>query len=228
LKTGETGLRSIAIEHPSPDYPASSISRGSTGVAVAAVRLGADGDVTRVNVLQAPDPDIDASLRRTLRQWRFLPPQVDGSKDPYVMEGKLTFYFQIRDGRPTVEEPQDPSSGRNRPRHRGWVIDPEPTSTVDDAALASLLRTGDAVLVDVAGREPFATGDRASVHIPFDELSVRGPRELPRGKAIVLECVAAGVDRCSASAATLQSAGFTDVRVWRPHASQAVGARAPR
>jgi TonB family protein len=228
LKAAETGLRSLAIDHPQPDYPASSITRGSAGVAVAAIRVGTGGDVERVNVLEAPDPEISACLRRTLLRWRFVPARVDGSPEPRAVEGKLTFYFQIRDGRPTVDEPQSSAQGAGNPRRQGWVLDAGPTSTVNDDALVSLLRTGDAVLVNVAGRDALANGARASIHIPFDELSVRAPQELPRGKTIVLECVVDGVNRCAAFAAALHSVGFTDVRVWRPQSSSPISTGARR
>jgi hypothetical protein len=88
----EFSLRRFAVSAPKPEYPATSVSRGSTGVAVLLLEIGKGGSPTLVKVLQAPDDAIAQSLSKTVGQWRFR------SNGPSQYSGKLTFYYRKSGG----------------------------------------------------------------------------------------------------------------------------------
>lgn len=87
----EGDLRSLAIQSVMPSYPARAKSGHITGVAVALVYLDEIRRVVKVELLQAPCPDIEEGVKSAVLQWRFPPPR---PREPSVkLSGKLTFYF---------------------------------------------------------------------------------------------------------------------------------------
>lgn len=91
-------LRSMAESTVLPLYPPSAIRKGQTGVAVARVSFQPGGGVQRVDVLEAPSPEIGQSVQAAVRQWRFRLPDEARTKGKMVT-GILTFYFyRSRDG----------------------------------------------------------------------------------------------------------------------------------
>jgi hypothetical protein len=63
------------------------------------------GRVTQVRVLEAPDAAIREAVESTVRRWTFASVQPDGAIKATRIQGKLTFYFHIRDGAAAVENP---------------------------------------------------------------------------------------------------------------------------
>jgi TonB family protein len=108
-RVAEEVLRTNVLTSVMPAFPERALSRGSRGVAVAAVVIDSGGAVDSVQILEAPDPDIAAAVSSALYQWRFK--SVDDLTKQFT--GKLTFYFLVRDGRPEVLNPQEtPYIGR--------------------------------------------------------------------------------------------------------------------
>ena len=116
----EMKLRSSVTYSPRPPYPSESAKKGSQGVVVAAVRIGPDGTVQSVNVLEAPDQPIAESVARTVSQWRFKEPLPDGIKKLLAehklrpelktlpFDSRLTFYFRLVNGNtPVVNNPDE-------------------------------------------------------------------------------------------------------------------------
>ncbi len=74
---------------PRPAYPAALQAKKTTGVAVAGVVVTADGRMSTVVVLEAPDPLMRDSVKTALLQWTRKP----GLTDNTAWSSKLTFYF---------------------------------------------------------------------------------------------------------------------------------------
>ena len=100
----EANFRKLSIREYTPNYPDESRRHGNAGVAVVSVVLKADGRVSAVSLLEAPDKAIGREVVRTARQWVFQQ-QVAGTSDR-PREGRLTFYFRLVDGRGTVLNPE--------------------------------------------------------------------------------------------------------------------------
>ena len=100
----EAVVRKVATTVVKPEYPLASKKRGTQGLAVVVVEIDEDGNVTSVEVAEAPDEEIGQSVVRAVKQWKFSPVTAEGK--PIKLRGKLTFYFSIRDGKPAVEDPK--------------------------------------------------------------------------------------------------------------------------
>lgn len=102
----EGSLRKIATKIVIPLYPQKSIKRKAKGVAVAQIMINQDGDVSKVEILEAPDSMISTSVTEAVSQWKFRSSKIkDGPS--VTVKGKLTFYFVIDDqGKGRVENPK--------------------------------------------------------------------------------------------------------------------------
>lgn len=101
---GEARLRKLAITSPTPEYPATSKRNRATGVSVTKFYVDEKGHVENIQVLQAPDQFIEASLVKAISQWKFQPYHSDGRLMRIL--GKLTFYFVLERGRGRVQNPR--------------------------------------------------------------------------------------------------------------------------
>jgi hypothetical protein len=87
-----------------PVYPPTSLQHGTAGVAVARLSVDSLGRVSNVEVLEAPDEAIKASLEAALVAWRFpSTPTREGS----AMQGRVVWYFVIDNGRGLVLTPTE-------------------------------------------------------------------------------------------------------------------------
>jgi TonB family protein len=99
-KIGDSGLRKNAIHAPTPIYPAESLARNVTGVAVAKVTLDPNGRTTSVDVVEAPDSSTNHAVRAAVMQWTY---RGVGAQ----VTGVLIFYFHIQDGQGLVSSPDE-------------------------------------------------------------------------------------------------------------------------
>lgn len=97
-------LRQRAVRQEVPVYPEDAIRERKTGVAVAEIEIEPAGNVSRVTVLEAPSPSIEASVAGALRLWQFQPTSSQGGQ-VLKLRGKLTFYFVIQGGKGEVFSP---------------------------------------------------------------------------------------------------------------------------
>jgi len=117
--TSEGMLRSHVTRIIRPSYPAVDLARATTGIAVANLRVAADGNVERLTILEAPSSSIAQSVAAAVSKWKFQPwPQT-------VMSAKVTFYFEFKNGQGIVWYPSEapylgrwPSPKRNDPTKR--------------------------------------------------------------------------------------------------------------
>ena len=100
----ESVLRKRAVKVVMPVYHARAIKLRAKGVAVGEVQINERGEVTSVNVLDAPDESIEKALADALKQWKFQPLTDNGVA--FNVEGKLTFYFVIEGSKFLVKNPR--------------------------------------------------------------------------------------------------------------------------
>jgi hypothetical protein len=139
VNRGEWGLRTAATTAPKPEYPAASLTTKVAGVVVVSVRFDLDGKLSTLEILESPDPHTAAAVRDALARWIVPPTQVLGRETKSPIRGKLTFYFQVRDGKGVVLDPTRSPAGlpvrnrglRSRRHRRGRRLRRRPYGQVD-------------------------------------------------------------------------------------------------
>lgn len=106
VRIAEKPLRKMARKTVMPDYPKEARKRGGKGVAVAQLEIDENGDVVKVEVLEAPDPLIYSAVESAVKAWKFNAATVK-DRGRVRVQGKLTFYFIIDKLGARVENPQD-------------------------------------------------------------------------------------------------------------------------
>ena len=101
-RTGEQNFRALAVRVVTPRYPSDLAISGLQGVAVAELRVGPDGRVRSVSVLQSPHPEITREMQSALTQWQFSVPAMPGALSTALLHGKLTYYFVVNGGQGAV------------------------------------------------------------------------------------------------------------------------------
>lgn len=104
LTAREDTLRDHADKQILPAFPAEAAKANISGVAVAKVRINENGNLTSVDIVEAPHPSIAQATAEAIKQWKFKFYENTGT--PECFNGKLTFYFVIEDGRAFVREPK--------------------------------------------------------------------------------------------------------------------------
>jgi rhodanese-related sulfurtransferase len=202
----------MAIHKVAPTFPLSSLKAGVTGVVVARVLIGSDGQMQQVEILESPDGPTANALTQSLMQWRF--EMIRVPQGPAAVRSEFAFYFIVRKGKPLVldwiqmaelrrsEEPMSPT-------------EPVPTTypTVDQAGWKRMAADSKPTLLDIRKRDAFARGHLpGAINISERELSMRAPAELSRARPLVVDCAKDTGDLCSYVARILQRSGFS--RVW--------------
>jgi TonB family protein len=100
----EAVLRKAATTVVMPLYPSSSRKRGTQGLAVVELTIDEQGKVLNVKVVESPDEDIGNAVTTAVRGWKFAPLSADGK--PIQLNGKLSFYFTIKNGKGRVSNPR--------------------------------------------------------------------------------------------------------------------------
>jgi rhodanese-related sulfurtransferase len=230
VNMGEWRLRRAAAASPMPEYPKQSLAKNVEGVVVAAVRFGVDGRLETIEILQSPDEHTAAAVRDAVGRWTVPGAQVMGREERSPVRGKLTFYFQVRDGNGVVLDPDRMPGGPARPKPRPAPSSPPsgpppsgppaaaPTVSSGHGATKTITveafrkQSSDAVVIDVGDRDAFRRGHwPGAVNIPADEMSMRAGIELPRDKTIVIDCTQEQRFRCDAAAWGLAEQKFSNV-----------------
>lgn len=181
----DQGLRGITTTAPAPSYPATSLGRKVTGVAVAAILIDQNGHLQSLKLLQAPDEAIGRSVHDALMRWTFRPTGIP-------MKGKLFFYFTIKRGAGTVESPEEMSptlAAIDRNTHPAAKQGDDAIHAIDETHLDVMRRTGKPSILDVRDRAAYQKEHRnGAVNIPVDELLQRALIELPLLAPVVVDC----------------------------------------
>jgi hypothetical protein len=225
FRVAEWQLRELATSTPVPEYPASSLASKVSGVVVAAAAFGSDGRPHTIEILESPDAHTAAAAREAVSRWT-----VPGAH----ITGKVTFYFQVRNGKGVVLAPEQMPGASPPPRRPAppptttWppsapIASPEAAAPAVRGAHGEDLQT---VAVDVFKKEPgrahivLDIGERdafrrghwpGAVNIPLDELAVRGGIELPRDRRIVIDCTQDDIFLCRLGGGRLVEQEFTSI-----------------
>ena len=93
--------------------------------------------------------------------------------------------------------------------------DEPPVKHITDAEFRALSTQSSTLLLDIRDRETFGEGhEKGAVNIPFEELLLRGPAELPVSRHIVIDC-RDPLDFCAMAVHWLASNGFGQVSILR-------------
>ena len=222
---GEGAWRKHASNRAMPIFPALSLAAGAQGVAVAYVVSAADGTMGRVDMLEAPDPAIGASVQRALMQWRITPRRAD-ARGPRHFEGRITFYFKIVKGRGSVLNPEQIEGNRdvwrawysqdNRPASPGRPAVVRATGAgireIDPEEATRLVTTRGALIVDVRERDEFGRSHTpGAIVMPVGEILVRSRAEIDRLRPIIVDCSQGERTWCRVGAGLFVKRGFLEV-----------------
>lgn len=106
--TAEVTLRRSATKRVIPEYPASAIKSGVTGLVVAEVCVPPGGGAASVEIVESPSPAIGQAVEDALNQWRFDTMYEQG--DPshtHAYGSRVIFYFVSQGGKWRVLSPED-------------------------------------------------------------------------------------------------------------------------
>lgn len=206
----DKGLRRQATHAPAPSYPAASLTKKVSGVAVATVTTDANGTTERVEILEAPDEAIGQAVRAAAAKWTYKPAGLP-------LTGTLIFYFHIREGRGVVSSPDEMKVLKGQAPTTAKEEE-APVKEIAETELARLESQVRPVILDIRDRQLYQQSHRAgAVSIPLRELLTRAGAELPRSRPIVIDCFADlyASNACRVAGHFLTSSGFTQVLVLR-------------
>jgi rhodanese-related sulfurtransferase len=209
FKTNDEGLRKLATTSPAPTYPPASLAKKVAGVVVAGVLFDAKGAPEVVDILQSPDAETSRAVRDAVMQWKF------GPHMGLPGRGILFFYFHLKGPQGVVLSPPEMRAVTNPGLQNVKREDEPPVKYLTDAEFRTLAARSNPLLLDVRDRETFGEGhEKGAVNIPLEELSSRGPAELPVSRHVVIDC-RDPLDFCAIAVHFLASAGFGQVSILR-------------
>lgn len=206
--TSDAHLRELAISSPPPIYPRASLAKRVTGVVVAAVLFDQKGAPAAVDIVQSPDAETGRAVRDALMQWKLRP--LASSADAI-----LAFYFHMKGQTGVVLTPAEMREVISPGAKRVKREDEPPLKQITEAELRALSTQSSTLLLDVRDRQTFGEGhEKGAVNIPFRELLLRGPAELPVARHIVIDC-RDPMELCAMGVHWLVSNGFGQVSILR-------------
>ena len=213
IKTGDRGLRQLAIKAPRPIYPPTSLAKRVTGVVVATVTIDVNGQLKNVNIVESPDAATARAVREAVTQWVFRSVTVPSAAN--LIRGNLIFYFHFNEGRGLVSSSDElqatkPLALRDNRQTQRFV------KSINEAEFDRLRSTIAYVVLDIRSRTAHVEAHRdGAVNIPLAELRTRGGAELPRSRLIVIDCFVeqqySGL--CNMAVHVLTADGFSEVAV---------------
>jgi rhodanese-related sulfurtransferase len=224
--TAESTIRRLAIVAPMPSYPEEALRRHAIGVAVIAATFDVAGKPASLSVLQAPGPAIAEAVRSALEGWTIRPLTTGPDGPPTPVGARLTFYFEIANGKGRVRNPDEmpggpawnmsstPARGGSAPARGAppLALGGAPLPEIGETQLARLSGAVRVTILDVRERDEFSHQHRAgAVNIPLAELQVRAGIELDRARTIVVDC--------SDSPSWFRTAGLILTRLGFAHAA---------
>ena len=82
------------VKRVEPDYPALAVKAHIQGIVILEATVGEDGDVTEVRLLRSANPLIDREAEIALKQWRYSPLVLNGTRVPFVLTVTLSFFLE--------------------------------------------------------------------------------------------------------------------------------------
>ena len=208
LTTSDQTVREWAIASPPPEYPRTSLASRLTGVVIAAVLFNEKGTIDTVEIVQSPDVATGRVVRDALMRWRIKPVALP-------VKATLAFYFRLKGRDGVVLNPAEMRELTN-PGAKNVKREDEPAvKYITEAEFRPLSTRASTLLLDIRDRDAFAEShEKGAINIPFGEMLLRGPAELPASRHIVIDC-REPVEVCAMSVHWLASSGFAQVSILR-------------
>ena len=92
----EAALRQKIVKTTTPTYPREALESGAQGRVIAAVVFDEFGDLSKIEVLEAPHPSIREAVIDTLKDWKA--GRFSTASGPINLVGWLSFDFAIQKG----------------------------------------------------------------------------------------------------------------------------------
>jgi TonB family protein len=210
IKASDKQIREWAITSPPPEYPRASLAKRVTGVVVAAVLFNEKGTTEAVDIIQSPDAETGSAVRDAVMQWK-IKPMMAG----LVAKATLAFYFHMKGRDGVVLNPAEMRAVISPGAKNVKREDEPPVKQITEAEFRALSTQSSTLLLDIRDRETFGEGhEKGAVNIPFEEVLLRGPAELPVARHIVIDC-RDPLDLCAMNVHWLVSNGFGQVSILR-------------
>lgn len=208
FETSDQHLRSMAIASPVPEYPKASLAKKVSGVVVAAVVFNEKGTNEVIDIVQSPDVETGRAVREAVTQWTIRPSAMR-------IAATLAFYFQPKGQSGAILTPAEMRALISPAAKNVEREDEPPLKQITAAEFKALPSQPATVLLDIRDRETFREGhEKGAVNIPFKEVLLRAPAELPVSRHVVIDC-RDPLDFCAIAVHWLASNGFGRVSVLR-------------
>ena len=82
------------VKRVEPSYPPIAVSAHIEGVVILEAVVDRDGSVAEVKVLRSLHPVLDREAMLTVKQWRYSPLVLNGTREPFVLTVVLSFHLE--------------------------------------------------------------------------------------------------------------------------------------
>jgi protein TonB len=82
------------VKRVEPEYPPLAVKAHIQGVVILEATVDEDGEVQEVRLLRSANPLLDREAEIALRQWRYSPLDLNGTRVPFVLTVTLSFFLQ--------------------------------------------------------------------------------------------------------------------------------------
>ena len=91
LRVGGDIKRPAKIRAVPPVYPKEALDNKIGGTVLLEIVIGTEGNVLEQNVVQSVHPLLDAAAAQAVRQWRYVPSNINGQPVELIMKVDVTF-----------------------------------------------------------------------------------------------------------------------------------------
>jgi protein TonB len=77
-----------------PEYPPLAVKAHIQGIVILEATVNEDGTVADVRLLRSANPLLDREAELALRQWRYSPLDLNGTRVPFVLTVTLSFFLE--------------------------------------------------------------------------------------------------------------------------------------
>jgi periplasmic protein TonB len=83
------------LKRVEPEYPSLAVKAHIQGVVILEATVGEDGNVTDVKLLRSANPLLDREAAIAVRQWRYTPVVLNGTRVPFILTVTLSFSLEV-------------------------------------------------------------------------------------------------------------------------------------
>ena len=83
------------IKRVEPEYPPLAVKARIQGVVILEATVGEDGNVVDVKLLRSANPLLDREAAIAVRQWRYTPVVLNGTRVPFILTVTLSFSLEV-------------------------------------------------------------------------------------------------------------------------------------